>query len=98
MKSATKKQVELIKEMYWVLSNEMDFGKIGKKSSYNIMEASKLIKLNKDMYFVIENEGQCTVRQYEKLSKIAGRKPKLDRYLIGFTTANEWIAKYSKVI
>jgi len=96
--TATKKQAELILDMYRVLDTEMDFGTIGKKKFYTTSEASQLIKLNKDIYFGIMDEGQCTVRQYNQLTAIAGRKPKLPRYLIGYTTANEWIRKYSKKV
>ena len=96
MSNATAKQMELILDMYRVLDTEMDFGTIGKKKSYNVSEASKLIFLNKDIYFGIIDEGQCTVRQYNALTKIAGRVPNIPRHLIGYSTAFEWIKKYSR--
>jgi len=98
MLNATKKQIEMIKDMYRVLDNEFDFGNIGKKKTYSRKEASQLIGLNKDIFFGIMDEGQCTVRQYNELTKIAGRQPRLPRFLIGFTTANEWIRKYSEKV
>jgi hypothetical protein len=92
----TNKQRELLRDMFEVLDNEFDFGSIGKKRFYTNNEASKLINLNKDMFFGIMDEGQCTVFQYNQLTHIAGRTPKLPRYLIGFTQAAEWIKNYKK--
>jgi hypothetical protein len=92
---ATDKQINLINDMKKVLDNEFDFGTISNKETYTVREASKLIWLNKDVYFGIIDEGQCTIKQYNELTRIAGRKPKIERYLIGFTQANMWIAKYS---
>lgn len=95
IKMATKKQIELLKNMYNVLWTEMDWGTIGKKKAYTIKEASKLIKLNSDIFWGIMDDGQCTVRQYAILTKIAGRKPKLDRCHISYFLAVEWIKEYS---
>lgn len=94
--NATKKQMNLIDDMKKVLDTEFDYGHINiNKKVYTSKEASILIYLNKDIFFGIVDEGQCTVKQYNILTKIAGRKPKLERYLIGFTQANEWIKKYT---
>ena len=98
MASATKKQVEIINDMRDVLDNEFDFGSIETKSNYSIKEASELIKMNKDIYFGIMDEGQCTVRQYNELTRIAGRAPRLPRYLIGYSTAIQWIREYSSKV
>jgi hypothetical protein len=94
----TKKQYDLIKNMYQVLDTEFDFGHTGKKGKYTVQEASKLIWLNKDIYFGIVDEGQCTVKQYNQLTEIAGRQPKLPRHLIGFTQAIEWLEQYGKKV
>jgi len=97
VKMATAKQIERLKDMYEILYNEMDFGTIGKKKFYTVDEASKLISLNNDIYWGIIDDGQCTVRQYAMLTKIAGRKPNIQRCYISFTQAVEWINKYNKV-
>jgi hypothetical protein len=93
---ATPKQMELIKDMLDVLDNEFDFGTIGNKKFYTGKEAYEIIGLNKDIFFGIMDDGQCTVKQYNILTRIAGRKPKYPRHLIGFTQAVEWINKYTK--
>lgn len=92
----TTKQRTLILDMYKVLDTEMDFGTIGKKKQYNGKEVYEIISLNKEAFYGIMDEGQCTVRQYNILTKIAGRKPKYERHLIGFTQAQIWIDKYNK--
>lgn len=92
----TIKQLELLREMRSTLDNEFSFGTIGKKKFYTNKEASTLISINYINHFVIIDEGQCTVKQYNILTKIAGRKPKLKRELIGFSTAVEWIKLYSE--
>lgn len=92
----TIKQKTLLTDMFRTLDTEFDFGTIGRKSSYTNKEASELISLNKDMFFGIMDEGQCTVKMYNELTRIAGRKPKLERHLIGFTQANEWIKQYGQ--
>jgi hypothetical protein len=94
---ATQKQTELINDMLEVLDNEFDFGTIGKKKFYTGKEAYELISLNVDMFFGIKDGGQCTVKQYNQLTKIAGRKPKYERHLIGFSQAVDWINKYKKI-
>ena len=93
----TIKQKELIVRMYKTLSKQFDFGTIGKKSmkKLTVNEASELIKLNQDLFWVIENEGQCTIRQYETLTKIANRSPKIERKFITFIQAQRWINEYS---
>lgn len=91
----TNKQKELINDMLDVLDNEFDYGTIGQKKFYSSKEAYELIALNKDIFFGIIDDGQCTVKQYNILTKIAGRKPKYERHLIGFTQAVEWINKYT---
>lgn len=94
--NATEKQLTLINDMKETLDNEFDYGYINpNKKVYTSKEASQLIFLNKDIFFGIIDEGQCTVKQYNRLTQIAGRQPKLQRYLIGFTQANEWIKKYT---
>jgi hypothetical protein len=93
---ATTTQTELIKDMLNVLDNEFDYGDIGKKQFYTGKEAYNLISLNKDMFYGIIDGGQCTVRQYNILTKIAGRPPKYERHLIGYTQAVEWINKYTR--
>ena len=92
----TIKQKNLLRDMLDTLDTEFDFGTIGRKSSYTNKEASELISLNKDMFFGIIDDGQCTVPQYKELTRIAGRKPKLERYLIGFSEAVIWIKKYGQ--
>lgn len=94
---ATTKQIERLKDMYSVLYTEMDFGTIGKKKFYTVEEASNLIALNNDIYWGIIDDGQCTVRQYAMLTKIAGRTPNIPRCYISFTQAVEWINKYKNV-
>ena len=91
---ATHKQLDLIKNMLDYLDTEFDFGNIGKKNYYSIPEASQLIKLNKDLFYSIINDGQCSPRQYNELTRIAGRKPKFERHEIGFSTAAQWISQY----
>jgi len=93
---ATQKQTELINDMLDVLDDEFDYGTIGQKKFYTGKEAYELISLNKDIFFGIIDDGQCTVKQYNILTKIAGRKPKYERHLIGFTQAVDWINKYTK--
>jgi hypothetical protein len=92
----TKPQAELLKSMNEVLDNEFDFGNIGKKARYTNYEAGQLISLNKDIFYGIIDDGQCTVRQYNKLTAIAGRQPKQSRHMISYYEANQWIEKYSK--
>ena len=92
----TLKQKTLLTDMFGALDTEFDFGKIGRKSSYTNKEASELIGLNKDMFFGIIDGGQCTVPQYKELTRIAGRKPKLERHLIGFSEAVMWINQYGQ--
>lgn len=94
---ATAKQTERINDMLEVLDNEFDYGTIGKKRFYTSQEAYKLIGLNTDLFFGIMDDGQCTVKQYNELTKIAGRQPKLPRHYISFTQAVEWLRKYKKV-
>jgi hypothetical protein len=94
----TSNQKDLINDMLEVLDTEFDFGTIGEKKDYTSNEAYKLIGLNKSCFYGIMDEGQCTVKQYNILTKIAGRAPKLPRYLIGFSTAEEWIKKYTKKV
>jgi len=94
----TKKQCNLLKEMYLVLDTEFDFGVIGKKKTYSSQEAFKLIGLNKDLFYLIIDEGQCTVRQYNELQKIAGRKLKKERHFLSFQQAAEWIKEYGKAV
>lgn len=91
---ATKKQTELINDMLDVLDNEFDYGTIGQKKFYTSREAFEIISLNKDEFFSIIDDGKCTLKQYNELTKIAGRTPKYSRELIGFTQANEWIRQY----
>lgn len=91
---ATAKQLDLIQSMFDVLDNEFNFGTIGKKKYYSVPEASELIQLNSYEFYSIINAGQCTPRQYNILTKIAGRVPKYPRHLIGYTQAIEWINKY----
>ena len=95
---ATQKQTELINDMLDVLDTEFDFGTIGKKKFYTGKEAYELIGLNIDMFFGIKDGGQCTVKQYNILTQIAGRKPKHERHLIGFSQAVDWIKKYQRKI
>lgn len=92
----TSKQKELLISMREVLDHEMDYGRFGEKEVYSNYEASLIIKLNEDLFFGIINDGQCTVRQYNTLKKIAGRKPKRERHEISFVQAVDWIKKYSK--
>jgi hypothetical protein len=92
----TKPQAELLKSMNEVLAQEFDFGTIGKKARYTNYEAGKLISLNCEIFYGIIDDGQCTVRQYNKLTEIAGRTPKQPRHMISFYEANKWIEKYSK--
>ena len=93
----TKKQAELINNMIDILDTEFDYGLIQKKDTYTHDEVSKLIFLNKDNFYGIIDGGQCTVKQYNKLTAIAGRKPKLERHLIGHFEASQLIKKYSKI-
>lgn len=95
---ATAKQEERLNDMFEVLDTEFDYGTIGKKRFYTSQEAYKLIGLNNDMFWGIMDDGQCTVKQYNQLTKIAGRKPKLERYCISFTQAVEWLRKYNKKV
>jgi len=92
----TTKQAELMKSMNEVLAQEFDFGTIGKKKQYTGQEAYKLISLNSEIFYGIIDDGQCTVRQYNKLTAIAGRAPKQPRHMISYYEANQWIEKYSK--
>lgn len=94
---ATAKQEERLNDMFEVLDTEFDYGTIGKKRFYTSQEAYKLIGLNNDMFWGIMDDGQCTVKQYNELTKIAGRQPKLERHFISFTQAVEWLRKYKKV-
>jgi len=92
---ATAKQEELIKDMINVLDTDFDYGTIGKKKFYTSQEAYKLIGLNNDIFWGIMDDGQCTVKQYNQLTEIAGRKPKLERHHISFMQAVEWINQYA---
>lgn len=94
----TTKQQERLKSMYEVLDTEFDFGTIGRKKYYTSSEAYTLISLNSDMYWGIIDDGQCTVRQYNLLTKIAGRKPKLERCYITNFQAITWINQYTKKV
>ena len=93
---ATAKQLDFIQRIIDVLDNEFDFGDIGQKRYYSIQEANELITLNKDSYYDIVDSGQCTVSQYNLLTKIAGRTPKYERHHIGFAQAVEWINRYTQ--
>lgn len=93
---ATQKQLNLIQNMIDVLDNEFDFGSVGQKKFYSVPEASELITINRESFYNILDFGQCTVRQYNILTKIAGRKPKFERHQIGYSTAVDWIEKYYK--
>mgnify|MGYP001586051447 CR=1 FL=1 len=95
---ATVKQEERLNDMFEVLDTEFDYGTIGKKKFYTSQEAYKLIGLNNDMFYGIMNDGQCTVKQYNTLTAIAGRKPKKERHHISFMQAVEWINEYSKKV
>lgn len=94
----TNKQRDLINDMLEVLDTEFNFGRLGKKKDYSTKEAYKLISLNKTDFFGIIDEGQCTVKQYNELTRIAGRTPKLPRHLISNTQAIEWIEKYTRKV
>jgi hypothetical protein len=94
---ATAKQEKRINDMLEVLDNEFDYGIIGKKKVYTSQEAYKLIGLNTDLFFGIIDDGQCTVKQYNQLTAIAGRKPRLERHYISFKKAVEWLKQYQKV-
>lgn len=91
---ATAKQLDLIQHMYDVLDTEFNFGTIGQKRFYSVPDASELIQLNSENFYNIIDAGQCTIKQYNELTKIAGRKPKFERWQIGFAQAVEWINKY----
>lgn len=95
---ATSKQTERINDMLEILDTEFDYGTIGKKRFYTSQEAYKLIGLNTDLFFGIMDDGQCTVKQYNILTEIAGRKPKLERHHISYTQAVEWIRQYTKKV
>lgn len=95
---ATAKQTQRINEMLEVLDTEFDFGTIGKKSFYTSQEAYKLIGLNTDLFFGIMDDGQCTVKQYNILTKIAGRQPKIARNYISYTQAVIWINQYTSKV
>lgn len=92
---ATVKQEERLNDMLEVLDNEFDYGNIGQKKFYTSQEVYKLIGLNTDIFFGIMYDGQCTVKQYNILIKIAGRKPKLERHHISYMQAVEWIKQYT---
>jgi hypothetical protein len=93
---ASQKQMELINDMLEYLDTEFDYGQIKKKKYYSCKEASDLINLNKDLFYQIIDCGQCSPKQYNLLTKIAGRKPKFERHEIGFSTAAKWIEQYYK--
>jgi hypothetical protein len=95
---ATAKQEERLNDMFEVLDTEFDYGTIGKKKFYTSQEAYKLIGLNNDIFWGIMDDGQCTVKQYNQLTAIAGRKPKLERWTISFTQAVEWLRIYNKKV
>jgi hypothetical protein len=93
---ASQKQLELINDMIDYLDTEFDYGTIKKKRYYSCKEASELISLNKDFFYQVVDYGQCSPKQYNLLTKIAGRKPKYERHQIGFSTAAQWIEQYYK--
>ena len=93
---ASQKQIELINDMIDYFDTEFDYGRVAKKKYYSCKEASELISLNKDLFYQIIDCGQCSVKQYNLLTKIAGRKPKYERHQIGFSTATQWIEQYYK--
>lgn len=93
---ASQKQLELINDMIDYLDTEFDYGTVRKKKYYTVKEASELISLNKGLFFEIIDCGQCTPKQYNLLTKIAGRKPKWERHEIGFIQAVQWIKEYYK--
>jgi hypothetical protein len=92
---ATAKQTELMNDMLEILDTEFDYGTIGKKKFFTSQEACKLIGLNHAEFWTIMDEGQCTVKQYNQLTSIAGRKPKKERHHISFMQAVEWIKQYA---
>lgn len=53
----TRKQTELLTNMYKVLDSQMDFGTIGKKKQYTSKEAYTIISLNKEAFYGIMDEG-----------------------------------------
>ena len=89
-----------LNEMVEYLGTEFNWGRIKSRNIENMSDSQVyfLNSANYDLWFEIKASKKCTIGQYEELTRIAGRKPKLSRTAMSYFQAKKWIEQYSKKV